>query len=621
MAKIFQKFPDGTTREIEIPEVGEVFTSSGGTKGSVFKRTAQGLVSFDPGGAGRPKEAERLKAIGAVISGSNLRDFNLGDIGFGPARGIEDLEQFRPTTVAPTNEFIDTTGGNAPIPTQQELQRTSDLRLGAQPQQQRGATGGSITVKSGDTLSKIAQQQGISLQQLLQNNPQFTSGGRNPDLIFPGDVVNLGAAATGGADITPERARIDEIEQIDVGAQAEETKDAGAIKDAGISVSVRDSSKLFASVEKALEDVAGEAPEAPSLTDLFQSERARLGIEPLETELAQIDSDIEAVQNALLEEAGKAEERLVGVTEIGRRKGKLQTEADRRIARLQVERSGIARQLDNKLNTLNTVMKLTQADFQNASTQYNQSFTKSLQLFNLFEGIEDDAQKDAKSNLKAITDSIKGKAWNELDADTQRTINNLDIQSGNPSGFSQFIIDNAKTEGKEIEFHRQTPDGTGEIIYYKDGTTKIVDFGIEPEEAKNPLGLTDTQINKGIVASGDPDKETFLARTESEQRNFVFGEKKEGEKVERFFNEQQMSDIAEAYIKAVGKEQFKNIVEQERKISLEDETGKTQEIKLTDEQVEQFVGAIENISEKDVKKPGLGAKILKFLFKPVGFGV
>lgn len=47
------------------------------------------------------------------------------------------------------------------------------------------------TVKSGDSLSKIAAQNGMTLQQLLQLNPQFAS---NPNLIKPGQAVNLAPA-------------------------------------------------------------------------------------------------------------------------------------------------------------------------------------------------------------------------------------------------------------------------------------------------------------------------------------------------------------------------------------------------------------------------------------------
>ena len=45
----------------------------------------------------------------------------------------------------------------------------------------------SYTVRQGDTLWAIAKAQGISLQALLEVNPQI----RNPNRIYPGDKVVL----------------------------------------------------------------------------------------------------------------------------------------------------------------------------------------------------------------------------------------------------------------------------------------------------------------------------------------------------------------------------------------------------------------------------------------------
>lgn len=55
------------------------------------------------------------------------------------------------------------------------------------------------TVVKGDTLNKIAAANGMTLAELLKLNPQFAE---NPDLILPGQTVNLssGEAAGGGGD-------------------------------------------------------------------------------------------------------------------------------------------------------------------------------------------------------------------------------------------------------------------------------------------------------------------------------------------------------------------------------------------------------------------------------------
>ena len=67
---------------------------------------------------------------------------------------------------------------------------------GQAPAPSPSSPAGSVTVRSGDTLWGIARDNGVSLGSLIAANPQI----RNPDLIHPGQAVNLpgGGAADGG---------------------------------------------------------------------------------------------------------------------------------------------------------------------------------------------------------------------------------------------------------------------------------------------------------------------------------------------------------------------------------------------------------------------------------------
>ena len=52
---------------------------------------------------------------------------------------------------------------------------------------------GTHTVESGETMYKIADKHGVELEELIAANPQV----KNPDLIFPGDVLTLPGAEEG----------------------------------------------------------------------------------------------------------------------------------------------------------------------------------------------------------------------------------------------------------------------------------------------------------------------------------------------------------------------------------------------------------------------------------------
>ena len=67
-------------------------------------------------------------------------------------------------------------------------------RIDATPRTAPSDNDGSITVERGDTLSQIASDAGVSLQALIQANPQIA----NPNRIYPGDRIRIPAAATGG---------------------------------------------------------------------------------------------------------------------------------------------------------------------------------------------------------------------------------------------------------------------------------------------------------------------------------------------------------------------------------------------------------------------------------------
>lgn len=57
---------------------------------------------------------------------------------------------------------------------------------------------GTYIVQRGDTLSRIAASHGITLNELLAANPQFSTGGRNPNLIYPDEIVNIPEAGSSG---------------------------------------------------------------------------------------------------------------------------------------------------------------------------------------------------------------------------------------------------------------------------------------------------------------------------------------------------------------------------------------------------------------------------------------
>ena len=351
-------------------------------------------------------------------------------------------------------------------------------------------------IQKGNTLSGIAFQNKTTVSELLKLNPQI----KDPNLIFTGKTLNLPELSktqtptppttpptppptptptptptpppttqlqTDNQEAqrlvqerllnqppTPPQQEKDIKEKIGKNANELQKQIFEQVSDKNIKTS--GSLKLIENLVNSFVKNQQTSPEPISLVKLFDSKKAELGIEPLETELSNIDSDIEGINTQLLIEAEKAGERLVSTREIGRRKGTLQQEAQQRISLLQNERNSVARRLDNKLNTLKMTMDFTQQDFSNASAQYSQEFNKNLQMIDLFtqleqteRTIENQEKNEAQSNLNTIVNLMEknNKTFNDLTVDQKRNLNILEMQAGLPSGVIEaFVISKPNAE-------------------------------------------------------------------------------------------------------------------------------------------------------------------------------
>ncbi len=209
-------------------------------------------------------------------------------------------------------------------------------------------------------------------------------------------------------------------------------------------IDMRRSQELLQDIQDKMDKDKKNIVPPQSLATLFENEKKKLGIDNLETQAANIDSQIEQVKANLLTQADKAGENLVSMTEIGREKGALQREADRQIALLTVQKNAIQRQLANKLNTMRMVMDLTNKDFTNTSNYYQSEYNKEKDLYNIVNNQENKEltaderlKSDARSNLAIIYNALKDGqlSYDDLNTDQKNKIFELETQAGLPIDF------------------------------------------------------------------------------------------------------------------------------------------------------------------------------------------
>ena len=260
------------------------------------------------------------------------------------------------------------------------------------------------------------------------------------------------------------------------------TEDANKIQDelfdnlpSGDDVDISDSQKVLDEILKKFEaeDTDGEGP-PPSMAELFATEKAKLGMEPLEEDLARIDSEIDTINAELLiqQEELTGGQELVTSRQLSRRKGTLQKEAENRILRLNIEKGIVSRQLNNKIDTLNMIMQFSQQDYQNSSTYYQNEFKKSIDMYNLLSGaeetertIEQEAEDDAKANWTVIYNSIKDGTidYKNLTTDQKTQVKNLETQAGLPIGFMEMTM--GRDPAGKVQTVTSRTDSAGNTYY------------------------------------------------------------------------------------------------------------------------------------------------------------
>lgn len=155
-------------------------------------------VSVDALAAANPAVSDQTLAAGQVINVPGVESA-LPDA---QATALPDVQATGQPTTAPTTQPTAQPGQATALPAQPTAQPGQATALPAQPTAQSGqpeaqqqgltAQGFTYTVRQGDTLSAIAARYNVSLQALINANPQIS----NPHWIYPGQRINIPSGGT-----------------------------------------------------------------------------------------------------------------------------------------------------------------------------------------------------------------------------------------------------------------------------------------------------------------------------------------------------------------------------------------------------------------------------------------
>mgnify|MGYP007071602954 CR=1 FL=1 len=398
------------------------------------------------------------------------------------------------------------------------------------------------TVQKGDSLSKIAQKLGVGgWQQLYEANKSVI--GSNPSKIYAGQVLDYSfasspAPASGGGSPAPSTGLLT-TEQVNaiykklLGRDADPTGlgtytkfpttsaveqsimasdeyatyqknlTSPASKDVAQSAlsqlttaeftklteaaspPVRTTDEIRTEVEDLLKPSVAK-PEAPDYTKLFESLSAKAGVEDLETKI----NDLSATEEALNAEFRKLTEDEEGkpilTSLITGRNAKYARNLQRQLDDVGRQKARYVDQVNTKLKTIDTIMNLTEKDYDTAKAEYDDAYKQNVDMINYIRNVKEDEQDDiekdrtaALANLQTIAKYIEAGTidFTSLPADRQLEINKLEIKSGLGAGFLEAIT--PKLEGADIKSitTRDGADGykyADMVIVQPDGTIKVM---------------------------------------------------------------------------------------------------------------------------------------------------
>lgn len=213
------------------------------------------------------------------------------------------------------------------------------------------------------------------------------------------------------------------------------------------SLATSDMGTLISQMQKLISG-GTEKPAVVSMADTYESYRTKYGVEDLETQLSGLDKeykDLLAVRSARINaEKNKA----VPMNVIAGRVSEVEQQEMERLTAIENSINTINSQLKVKYGIVDTLMSLTQTDYNNAVKAYDSNFSNNMSIMNAIKGISDDlkteAEKEAdnaRSSLQIIYNAVSSGATS-LDSlsDSQKLlVQKLELQAGLPSGFLETL--------------------------------------------------------------------------------------------------------------------------------------------------------------------------------------
>lgn len=357
----------------------------------------------------------------------------------------------------------------------------------------RTATPDELAQAGAGTLPSYAKSQGLtyldgptfqSLQKYLKETDLTRVGGRiylNNGLTAD-DILARGKAESSGdpTSIT----NLSEANDLINSEQAADMASATTADEPPVRTDVED---IMKQIQDAVKPTA-EAPGAPNYMKQYAELRASYGIGDLENTLNDLKAEAADILAVKAMRTNAELNKTVATNVIEGRISTVEAQENARLAVIQRSIDNVNNELTTKYGILDTMMKLSQMDYQAAVESYNTQMQTNISFYNAAQNVVEAnkteaqrAQDTARSNAQILINgySAAGIQYADLSTTQKAELAKLGVQSGLGSTVFETMLSVAPE--KEVLTSIQSDDGTKLSIIYKDGTSNVISTGLAPK--------------------------------------------------------------------------------------------------------------------------------------------
>ena len=332
-------------------------------------------------------------------------------------------------------------------------------------------------LKSGGKDSSFGARKNLAISQgVVKNAAEYTGSASQNTALLRSLQSAKPAPAT-----TEKSSEITTLDQADQFINKDNTESENLPE---VRTSFQKSQDFYKNIESLVTKDLGDAPDAPSFTEIYNRQRESFGLDTIEQNITEYTAEKRDIEARLRQRTQAEEGKTVPLNVIAGRVDETTRQERENLDFVEREIAYNTDRASSAYSAIDTIINLTDKDFNAANSVYSDEFDRRKSMYSIAEGLEQteydrdrDAQEDARANGEIIVNTaiMAGTPYEDLDSATQLSLQKMGMQSGlGQNIFEDMISAGAIAKGEEILTTVTAEDKNSVTVVYKDGTTDVI---------------------------------------------------------------------------------------------------------------------------------------------------